>query len=307
MFNHPKNIVGMDPKEYGLDDFGSVDNLVTKMGAQTRLIQMINGPGQTPGDNQRPARPDEHAFFKYLRLGFKVAPTADQDNHERNWGTATPARTAVVATELTKASLLDALRRRHVYATEDKNLSVIIKVNGKLCGDVIAPLPPPSELSISFRITDPDEPTAEYAIRVFRGTVSGPDTPDAVVVNSAEVVFTSNGTGTIEDVAFSGEAQYFFFVVVQVNENGEEDRAWTAPVWFQSQPEDGSTPVVGGGTGGGSPDPSQFVASRRSNTYHVSLTCLDAQRIKQSNLVTGAAARQGREKHEGCPRTTGGR
>lgn len=122
MFNHPKNTLEIQPKEYGRDDFNSLENFIARMGAQASLIQLINGPGQEPGDNLRPAAPDEEAFLKFLALGFKLAPTADQDNHQKNWGTATPARTAVVASELTKASLLDALRRRHVYATEDKNL-----------------------------------------------------------------------------------------------------------------------------------------------------------------------------------------
>jgi len=111
MLNHPKNTLEVEAKEYGRDDFGSFDNWVKRMGAQVRLIQLINGPGQTPGENLSPARPDENAFLKYLNMGFKVAPTADQDNHLKNWGSATTARTAIVATSLTKVSVLDALRR----------------------------------------------------------------------------------------------------------------------------------------------------------------------------------------------------
>jgi hypothetical protein len=122
------------------------ENWVKRMGAQARLIQVINGPGQGQ-----------------VRISCQVDPTADQDNHEKNWGSATPARTAIVAPTLTKASVLDALRRRHVYATEDKNLKVVIKVNGRLCGDVISPIPV-RELSIEYRIADADEPNAEYRI-----------------------------------------------------------------------------------------------------------------------------------------------
>lgn len=298
MFNHPKNTFEVQPKEYGRDDFGGVANFVARMGAQAHLIQLINGPALTPGNNQQPASPDEQAFLKYLDMGFKVAPTADQDNHHKNWGTATPARTAVVATELTKASLLSALRQRHVYATEDRNLSVIIKVNGRLCGDVISPLPAAGELSIQYRISDPDEPQAEYAIRVFRGAAGG---QVAEMVNSVTLP-AGGGSGTIEDVALSGEAEYFFFKVVQFSEGGDEDRVWTAPVWFESQ--------AGGGTTPGTEPPigaDQEVASRRSNTFHISMSCLDAQRIKPANRITGSEARQGRQLHPGCPRTTGGR
>lgn len=306
MFNHPKNTLEVEAKEYGRDDFGTPDNWVKRMGAQTRLIQIINGPGQAPGDNHDPARPDEDAFFKYLNMGFKVAPTADQDNHEKNWGSATPARTAIVAPALTKANVLDALRRRHVYATEDKNLKVVIKVNGHLCGDVISPIPV-GELSIEYRIADADEPNAEYAIQVFRDAVGGPTAQMVTSVSTA----AGGGSGTIEDIAIGNSPQYIFFKIVQFNENGDEEYAWTAPVWFQNQPEPvivtpgpGSSPT---GPGNTSPAPDTAVASRKSNTFHVSTRCFDAQRIKPENLVKGAEARRGRREHPGCPRTTGPR
>src|SRR4029453_2556331 len=127
MFNHPDNTLNPLPKEYGADDFSSAAEFVKRMGAQTSLIQMINGPSHKDGSNNPPSSPDELAFLKYLRMGFKLAPTADQDNHLRNWGSATPARTAIIAPSLTKANLLDALRRRPVYATEYNNLKVVTK------------------------------------------------------------------------------------------------------------------------------------------------------------------------------------
>ncbi|MET0648526.1 MAG: CehA/McbA family metallohydrolase [Pyrinomonadaceae bacterium] len=308
MLNHPNNTLTVDAREYGRDDFPTQDEWVRRMGSQARLIQIINGPGQAAGENMNPARPDEDAYFKYLNLGFKVAPTADQDNHQRNWGAATPARTAVVATSLTKASVIDALRRRRVYATEDRNLSVIIRVNGRLCGDVIAPVPV-GPLSIEYDIRDADEPNAQYEIQVFRDSVGG---PTARMVTSVETE-TGGGRGTVEDIAISDQAQYIFFKVVQTDESGRQNLAWTAPVWFQSQPEAVVTPGGGGGgggTGGGGGNANTTdaaVASRRSNTFHVSTRCFDAQRISPQNLIRGAEARRGRNQHQGCPRTTGPR
>jgi hypothetical protein len=38
MFNHPKNTLEVEAKEYGRDDFGTFDNWVKRMGAQARLI-----------------------------------------------------------------------------------------------------------------------------------------------------------------------------------------------------------------------------------------------------------------------------
>ena len=157
----------------------------------------------------------------------------------------------------------------------------------------------PGELAIEYRISDVDEPQAEYEIQVWRGSVGGP------VAQMVSSVTTSSGggSGTVEDVAFSGEAQFFFFKVIQFNEDGETDRVWTAPVWFQSQPDaGGATP--GGGTPS-TPTMDTAVASRRSEVFHVSGDCLDAQRIKLENRITGADARRGRHLHQGCPRRSG--
>lgn len=290
MLNHPEESLTVLSKEYGLDDFGgNINNWMTRMGTHARLIQLINGPGMSGNTNANPARPKEEAYLKFLNLGYKLAPTADQDNHKTNWGNATTARTGAIMTTLTKANLIGALRSRHVYATEDPNLSIIMRVNNRLCGDVISPMPAAGELSIRYEITDADEPDAEYEIQVWRDAVGG---SLARMVSSVRV---DGGSGTVEDVAFSGEAQFFFFKIIQRNESGDEDRVWTAPVWFENQSSMPTNPV---------PDPTAdtTIASRNSEVFHVSLECLDAQRIRVSNRITGATARQGRRLHDGCPR-----
>jgi hypothetical protein len=289
MLNHPEESLTVLSREYGLDDFGGdTARWVTSMGQHARLIQIINGPGMNSATNANSARPKEEAYLKFLNLGYKLAPTADQDNHKTNWGNATNARTGAVMTSLTKANLIGALRNRHVYATEDPNLSVITRINNRLSGDVISPMPAAGELSIRYEIADADEPDAEYEIQVWRDAVGG---PLARMVSSVRV---SGGSGAVEDVAFSGEPQFFFFKIIQRSDDGDEDRVWTAPVWFENQP---TLPVPQPDTSVGT-----AIASRHSEVFHISAECLDARRIRASNRVTGAAARQGRRQHEGCPR-----
>jgi hypothetical protein len=116
---------------------------------------------------------------------------------------------------------------------------------------------------------------------------------------------TGGGSGSIEDIAIGTMPQYIFFKVVQFSEDGTEEYAWTAPVWFQNQGED--TILTPGGGIPDDPAPAGAVASRRSNTFHVSMQCFDAQRISSANLVRGAEARRGRRLHQGCPRRTGPR
>ena len=279
--------------QYGADDFGNQAGWIAKLGSQAALFEILNGPGLSKVPAARSAEVSEADYNHYLLLGFHLAPTGDQDNHYMTWGTLTDTRTGIIADELTKPKLLEALRARHAYCTEDKNLRLIFKVNGHLCGDIIPAPASGTDLQISYSIQDDDEPDAAYTIEVHTGTVGGS------VVNLFEKVATSGNTAapnTIADIPYSGGAQFLYFKVIQANEDGTPDRAWTAPVWFDTSGQAGDQP--------GTPpteDSSNLVASKNSQVYHISAACRSAKAIKPANLITGPAAKEGRSLHVGCP------
>jgi hypothetical protein len=120
LLNHPATSDSPSHLEYGIDDYdGDTAAWLGALGPRTPLMNLINGPSHTNGTGLQPGSPSEGEFRRYLNLGMHVAPTADQDNHKRNWGNAAETRTAVLAPSLTKAALLTALRQRRVYATFD--------------------------------------------------------------------------------------------------------------------------------------------------------------------------------------------
>jgi hypothetical protein len=122
LLNHPDTGESPDDREYGIDDYGGDrDPWLAAMDPRVPLINLINGPSHINLTNLTPGAASEDEFQRYLNLGLHVAPTADQDNHRRNWGTSTQARTAVLAPMLTKAALLTAMNERQVYATVDRN------------------------------------------------------------------------------------------------------------------------------------------------------------------------------------------
>jgi hypothetical protein len=294
-FNHPSSDLRKQHIEYGADDFGNQAAWIEKMGAAAYLIEILNGPGTKDANGQQPEK-FEGDFLDYLSLGFHVAPTGDQDNHYRTWGTETDARTGIISPSLTRASILEAIRKRHVFATEDKNLAVIFKVNGHLCGDRIKPPAKGSDLTIEYSLIDGDEPAASYVIEVFAGKIGG---------ERARVIETvaSNGNTPqgevrlISDLTYTGDFDYCFFRITQKDEDGHPDHAWTSPIWFDGK-DDGvaPAPIVPP-----QPDVQTAVASKKSLTYHVSPECRDAKKIKIENRVTGEDAVKGRTLHEGCP------
>jgi hypothetical protein len=291
LLNHPATSNSSADKEYGRDDFGSDAEWIRRVGSAASMIAMINGPSHADGEGLPPAAPAESEVRRYLNLGFHLAPTADQDNHKSTWGTVTNARTAVIADDLSKPALLKAMKARHVYATEDKNLRIVCRVNGQLCGDILQTVPPVgSELSIELTIHDDDEPSATYEIDVFSDQIGGE--PSSGPIETVSTTGNTLAPFRIEDVRYNGNSQYVFFRIRQLTEDGHADRAWTAPIWIESGPAPMPEPV----------DDSQFVASRNSAIFHSDPSCAGAKAIKAANRITGAAARQNRTRHVGCPR-----
>jgi len=288
-FNHPAKQYRDQSIEYGMDDFDSSAEWLERMSKHVCLIEVLNGPGTVNKTGQTPTV-TQSDYFYYLNAGLKVAPTGDQDNHWKNWGLSTDARTGVITDALTKPKILEALRNRHAYATEDKNLKVVFYVNGHLCGDILDPPSAGSELAIKYSIVDEDEPDANYKIEVFSDDKPGGDIASAVESVTTQGNNPPDQLKSIEDVHFTGEHQYVFFKITQASEDEDSDRAWTAPVWFE-----GSHPVA-------SPilAPEDFIASKNSSIYHYA-TCKLAKNIKTKNKVTGTDAKIGRTLHEGCP------
>lgn len=289
-FNHPSKQYRNAKTEYGMDDdFESASERLNRLSKYVRLIEVLNGPGTINAKGQTPAV-TQSDYLDYLDAGFKVAPSGDQDNHWKNWGLSTDARTGVIADALTKPKILGAIRNRHVYATEDKNLKVIVWVNGHLCGDIVAPPPTQSELHITYSIVDADERDANYKIEVFSG-IPGKGRATAVEAVTTQSNNSPDHLKSIEDVPYTEEHQYVFFKITQTDEDDNKDHVWTAPVWFEVVPP---IPAVTETTVSG-----DFVASRKSEIYH-NASCPFAQTIKSTNKVTGAEAVSGRTLHEGC-------
>lgn len=231
LLNHPAAPSSRVDEEYGRDDIQPLTDWRAALDAHAQLINIINGPSH---DNTVPGVPSESEFHRYLDLGFHLAPTADQDNHRTNWGSAADTRTGVIATELTKAAIMNALKARNVYATEDRNLRVIARVNGALMGTRFGGNAVPaagSQLNIQISISDDDEPLIGYRIEVFTDAIGGAERADVVRIVNQQ----GDGNVNITGVTYPGGDWYLFFKIIQLHDDVEpgDDRVWTAPVWFE--------------------------------------------------------------------------
>lgn len=260
-FNHPAS-GKKSAKDYGRMNFGGGDELAWQlaMNPHVSLIEVFNAPALRRGEGQRTH--DRTAQYKrYLNLGFHLAPSVGQDNHYENWGTSTDARVAVIAPDFTRRGIIKALRARHAYASEDRNLRVIFRAGTALMGDITDPPEIGEELDLTVEIVDDDEPAASYIIDVFKDVAGGKTA--SFPVETFELSGDQPVAVRLEGIRFEESGEYVFLRITQTGAeiaeggtgtdsgSGEQDdhlvddTLWTAPIWFEPANfhDDGEVPT----------------------------------------------------------------
>ena len=95
-----------------------------------------------------------------LNAGWHLGPFTAQDNHSNGWGTIDDNRTGVLAEELTREAIIDAISKRRFFATTDPNLELSFQANGFEMGSYI------EAGDIRFRDRDGEEFSL---VQIYRG------------------------------------------------------------------------------------------------------------------------------------------
>ena len=202
-FNHPGTTFG------NFVDFAYWDPVVD---TRIQMVEVGNGEGQIGAGGYYPSY---EQYIMALDKGWHVAPTNNQDNHKGKWGNANDARDVVLTDDFSEQGIYDAVRARHMYATEDKNLELDYTVNGQMMGAQITEVPEKLDFAISFNDPDGSDSIARVELVVNSGKVAKTwDTEEELAKGSVSV-------------ELAPEYTYYF---VRVTE-GDGDIAVTAPVW----------------------------------------------------------------------------
>ena len=224
-FNHSWDSKNEDT-DYGVGQFhGDLEKLNKAAAKNLRLIEVINGPGTKNETGLKATLKGEPRYRKYLSYGLKLGPTADQDNHYFTWGDLTDARTVVLAPQLTRADILQALRQFRCYASTDKNLRIRFEIDGREIGSSFTSNT--RKLKVSVKIADDDEPKATYRIQAVYGNP---------ITHESKIVKLGDFKGDSEE-AYELETEYDnTFVYLRVSQHpgqaSKTDMALTAPVWI---------------------------------------------------------------------------
>lgn len=190
-----------------------------EVGDTARLEEVGNGNGASYAFS-------EDEYIRSLDYGWKVGATNNADTHSTYWGTNTPHRTGVWMAALTKADLLEALRARRTFATEDANTDLYLKANGAWMGTEI-----PNTGAVIFEVAyaDPDDeiPTILQLIS-DGGQVVAETAP-----TTADFVWGF-------DLSITPGVHYYYVKATQA----DGDRIVSSPVWTTGDEDIAITDVV---------------------------------------------------------------
>lgn len=117
-FNHP-------------GDNGTFSNYayVAKVSDNFKLMETANG-----GDKNSGGKFHGH-YNAALAKGWKLAPTANLDNHSLS---DSGIRTGILATSLTRAGVLEAMQARRVYSSDDEYIEVRFSLGDHWMGETVS-------------------------------------------------------------------------------------------------------------------------------------------------------------------------
>lgn len=190
-FNHP-------------GDYGSFSNYnySANVADNFKLMETANG-GDTNASNQ---------FVPYfntaLAKGWKLAPTGNLDNHCL---CDSGVRTGVLATSLTRAGIVDAMRSRRVFSSDDEYIEVRFSLGDRWMGEIVTTGP----ATYTFDVAATSDEVVTKAELVVKGVVASSQTFSATSINWRP---TLNATADT-------------YAYVKVTE-ADGDVAISAPIWL---------------------------------------------------------------------------
>ncbi|WP_082692826.1 DUF4350 domain-containing protein [Bacillus sp. FJAT-29814] len=220
-FNHPDMSANAfnSFKPYNKD----VDKLFT-------MLEVGNGSGHYGYANA------EGKFFSALDLGWHVAPTYGEDNHEGTWGQVN-ARTVIVADDLSQESLLHSMRNMRVYMEEDPNFTLDVLANGYYMGSTV------DSKTLKFDIKGSDLVAEAHNDSDYKYLPTAYKSDDRI----AKVELISNGGKIVDSISpmekdftwnpsYTVEGGQQWFVVKVTQMDGE--RIYSSPIWSKEESVD---------------------------------------------------------------------
>ena len=269
-FNHPATTTGGDFNNFGYttdgDDVICTTAVISGPASGFSTTQADTGNRYAgPNTAMYPSWATYDTYNRALGAGFHVAPVADADVHCSNYGTSVHDRTVILATSLTKANIMDALKNRRVFATSDANAQLVYTVvdlsnntthyMGEGSNRVQGPVQVPGQIKLHVSVFDPDAGETASSIKIFEPVTNN---------TTGQSTLVASGTASPFDFTFTPPTgNHTYYVYATLNTGAE---MWSAPIWINA-----TAPTTPDFALSASPT-SQTVAPGASTSYTATVT-----------------------------------
>lgn len=204
---------------------GDYDNLLTstyRISADNTIIGLAARSGPAFSTNTSYSNPSTSNnisdYNNALRQGYHVGVGLDHDTHNSVFGRQSAGRLVVLATSLTRANILDGLKRMRFYSSDDWNIKVNFNINAQPMGSIYTQASSPN---ISVNVTDPDGENTS-SITIYYGVPGSGSNPTVLTTanSSNNLSYTHN---------ISNQSTYYYYAKVTQSDG---NTVWTSPIWY---------------------------------------------------------------------------
>lgn len=204
-------------------DYDNLFNTGVTQNADNAIIGLAARSGPASSTNSTYSNPSTSNnitdYNNALKQGYHIGVGLDHDTHNSVFGRQSSGRLVVLAPSLTRANILDGLKRMRFYSSDDWNIKVNFSINTQPIGSVYTQAGSPT---LSVNITDPDGENTS-SITVYYGIPGSGISPSVLTSNSNSN--TLNYTHAIANNAI----YYYYIRVIQTDGN----TVWTSPIWYK--------------------------------------------------------------------------
>lgn len=204
-------------------DYGGIFNSPVNPTADSAIAGMAMRSGPAFSTNNTYSNPSTGTYLsRYndaLKRGYHLGVGLDHDTHNSVFDRQSAGRLVVMSPILNRTEIIEGIKRRRIYSSDDWNVKVNLFVNNLPMGSI---LENSGNAEIYINVNDPDAEQIS-SITIYYGVPGSGSNP--TVLTSINNSSTLSYTHTLNN----NSSYYYYCYIVQA----DGDKIWTSPIWYK--------------------------------------------------------------------------
>ena len=203
-------------------DYGGIFNSIVNPTADSAIAGMAIRSGPAFSTNSSYSNPSSGNFLsRYndaLKRGYHIGVGLDHDTHNSVFSRQSAGRLVVMSPILNRTEIIEGIRRRRIYSSDDWNTKVNFSVNGLPMGSIVENS---VNAEIFVNVIDPDAEQIS-SITIYYGVPGSGINPTVLTsINNTSIL---SYTHTISN----NTSFYYYVYIIQA----DGDKIWSSPIWY---------------------------------------------------------------------------